>query len=242
MTPALKVAAAVVTAAVLGLRHGVDYDHVAAILDLTGAARSSRRRAFGLAVLYGLGHSLIVATLGAGAVAFGMVLPTGLEHVMQVLVGITLIALGAVLLYGVMRRPGAARMLSRWQLLREGVRWLAGRLGRFQAGADTAHTASWAPGPGSAFAVGIIHGIGGETPTQLGLFALAAGVGGWPAGMLCLAGFAAGVLAIAALMGAFSASLTQLLARRQAWLRTAMAGAGTYSVLIGILFTTSAAG
>jgi hypothetical protein len=55
------------------------------------------------------------------------------------------------------------------------------------------------PGPRTAYSVGIIHGIGAETPTQLGLFVLSAGVRGWSSGLLCVLTFARGVLAMNAL-------------------------------------------
>ena len=50
-------------------------------------------------------------------------------------------------------------------------------------------------GRGTAFGVGMIHGIGAETPTQVVIFLTAAGAGGQLAGELILAVFLVGLLA-----------------------------------------------
>jgi len=70
---------AIGAAALLGFRHGVDYDHVAAIAGLAGAAKRPAQ-AVGLAVLYGLGDSTIVTVLGA--IRFGMVLPKRRDQIL----------------------------------------------------------------------------------------------------------------------------------------------------------------
>jgi ABC-type nickel/cobalt efflux system permease component RcnA len=48
---------------------------------------------------------------------------------------------------------------------------------------------------GTALGVGMLHGIGAETPTQVVIFLTAAGVGGKTTGMLVLASFVVGLLA-----------------------------------------------
>ena len=45
----------------------------------------------------------------------------------------------------------------------------------------------------TAFVVGMIHGIGGETPSQVVLFSSAAGVGGGPLGVIVLVAFLLGL-------------------------------------------------
>ncbi|MDP1820960.1 MAG: hypothetical protein Q8K58_13870, partial [Acidimicrobiales bacterium] len=47
------------SALVFGFRHGFDWDHLAALTDLTGSQPRSRRAMF-LATLYALGHALMV--------------------------------------------------------------------------------------------------------------------------------------------------------------------------------------
>ena len=49
-------------------------------------------------------------------------------------------------------------------------------------------------GRASAFVVGMIHGVGAETPTQLVIFLAAAGAGGQAVGEVVLAAFIVGLL------------------------------------------------
>jgi high-affinity nickel-transport protein len=60
--------------------------------------------------------------------------------------------------------------------------------------------------PGTAFGIGMIHGVGAETPTQVLIFLTAAGAGGKGAGLLVLMCFLVGLLAsncLIALAGTF---------------------------------------
>jgi hypothetical protein len=65
---------ALLSTAVLGFRHGFDYDHVAAITDIT-SVELSRSRGMRLGLLYVLGHGSMVAVLGAVVVLFQRSLP-----------------------------------------------------------------------------------------------------------------------------------------------------------------------
>ncbi|HYB90180.1 MAG TPA: hypothetical protein VEC38_03950 [Candidatus Binataceae bacterium] len=228
------VSAAIVAAALLGFRHGVDYDHVAAIADLTGAARSPRR-AIAVALLYGLGHAAIITVLGGFAVALGVVMPVGADRLMESAVGLTLVVLGAYVLSALWTGAPGSRPATRYELISRASRWLVARLqSRDVPVADAPSGAP--PGGGTAFTVGIIHGIGAETPTQLSLFVLSAGVGGWGAGLFCVVTFAAGLLAMNALMAFASAGTFRLSSLREPVYRFVMLATGAYSVVIGAVF------
>ena len=110
----------VLTAFTLGLRHGVDWDHIAAIADLSGTAKS-RRRGFFLSMLYALGHGAVVFALGVIAIAFGRAIPDGLDEWMGRIVGVTLIVLGAWILVELMRKGRDFRLRSRWMLMIDGT-------------------------------------------------------------------------------------------------------------------------
>src|SRR5579859_3440080 len=84
----------------LGARHGLDWDHLAAITDLVSAG-GGRRRAAGLALFYCLGHGLVIILLGAMVGILGVHLPGGLDRVFEVIVGGTLVGLGLVVLWQV---------------------------------------------------------------------------------------------------------------------------------------------
>jgi len=108
------------TAFTLGLRHGFDWDHIAAIADLSGAAEN-RRRGFVLSMLYAVGHGLVVFALGTLAIAFGLAIPDALDEWMGRVVGITLIALGAWILIELIRKGRDFRLRSRWMLMIDGT-------------------------------------------------------------------------------------------------------------------------
>jgi high-affinity nickel permease len=91
------------TAAGLGFRHGIDWDHIAALTDLTGS-QASRRRSMFLATLYALGHALVVFVLGVLAITAIAQVPPWLDDAMSRIVGITLIALGTYMIVALARR------------------------------------------------------------------------------------------------------------------------------------------
>jgi len=114
-------------AVVFGFRHGLDWDHLAALTDLTGSQRR-RRRALWLATLYALGHAVMVLVLGILAILFAAQVPDALDESMGRLVGVSLIALGAWIAWTAWRTRGVPPLRSRWMLLidgaRGGLRWL----------------------------------------------------------------------------------------------------------------------
>ncbi len=116
----------VLTAFSFGLRHGVDWDHIAAITDITNSSEEPRR-SLSLATLYAGGHAAVVFALGVIAILAGDLVPAGVDEVMGRVVGVTLIALGAYVLYALVRHGRDFRMRSRWMLLfagaARGVRW-----------------------------------------------------------------------------------------------------------------------
>lgn len=108
------------TALVLGLRHGVDWDHIAAIADLSGAA-NDRRRGFRLSFLYALGHAAVVFALGCVAIGAGAAIPDGLDRWMGRIVGLTLIWLGIWVIVELARHGRDFRLRSRWMLVLDGT-------------------------------------------------------------------------------------------------------------------------
>ncbi len=163
----------------LGARHGLDWDHVAAITDLT-APRTDDAGQRGAARPPRDGTRLLVlprARPGAvrvrdGRAALGVGLPPGLDAVFGYVVGGTLVVLGAVVLYQLGRDRGDYRYAGRVGLLVGAVRrgWARARRREApQALADVDRR--------GAFLVGLLHGTGAETPTQVFLFASAGATG-----------------------------------------------------------------
>ncbi len=108
------------TALGLGLRHGIDWDHIAAIADLSGNAEN-RRKGFVLSMAYALGHGAVVFLLGTAAIAFGLAIPDGLDEIMGRIVGITLILLGVWIIAELVRKGRDFRLRSRWMLVIDGT-------------------------------------------------------------------------------------------------------------------------
>jgi cytochrome c biogenesis protein CcdA len=185
------------TSFVLGARHGLDWDHIAAITDLTsprpgddGAPRRHARRGTGLALSYCLGHGLVLAVLGALVLVLGIGLPAGLDSAFEYVVGMTLVVLGGVVLYQLGRYRSDYRYTGRIGLVVGAVRrgWARARRREVadDAFADVDHR--------GAFVVGLLHGTGASTPTQVVLFATTAAAGSTGDAALVLAAFVLGLV------------------------------------------------
>ena len=61
-------------------------------------------------MLYAAGHALVVFALGSLAIAFGRSLPESVDSVMEHVVGVTLIALGGVIIVELVRHGSEFRI------------------------------------------------------------------------------------------------------------------------------------
>ena len=283
----------------LGLRHGIDWDHLAAITDITSAAattdettresahaRSSLPRAaavtpqagtlavaaapglvevrtasvrhdgmarvetprprrqeawrgFFLATMYALGHASLVVALGLLAIWFGTLLPHWIDPLMGRIVGITLLFLGVWIIYSLVRYGRDFRLQSRWMVLialaRNGWERLRSRI----TGQPLAHHHELTQyGPGTAFGIGVLHGIGAETGSQALLLAGAVGATAQATGTALLLFFALGLLMSNSLIAAFSAfGFVSASTRRTIYLVFGVFAA-VFSLIVGLLFVT----
>lgn len=110
----------VITSLMLGLRHGFDWDHIAAIADLSGST-TNRRRGLWLSTLYAVGHAIVVFALGTLALIAGASIPESLDSWMGAFVGVTLIWLGVWVLVDLARHGREFRLRSRWMLVLDGT-------------------------------------------------------------------------------------------------------------------------
>lgn len=232
-----KFDAALAACAVLGLRHGFDYDHLAAITDIA-AVQTSRWRALALGLLYAIGHALTVVALGVAVIELHLPLPVWLDNVTERLIGATLIMLGVAVVAGLVHpHPHADRAQSRIAAGVNLIRTLGWQVQRlFEPERKRPSLFAWNYSGQSVFLIGMLHGVGAETPSQLMLFLLAARLGGASEGMLGLTAFAAGLVTMngimtASLTGVFGARLQHPLAGKiLAWTGAA------YSCGIGAIF------
>lgn len=240
---AYQILALLALALLLGLRHGIDWDHLAAIADIAGAAESRSRGMF-LGTMYALGHASVVVVLGAAATMVGVLLPEWVDGVLERVVGVTLIVLGLWVFYALWRYPHSFRLRSRWMLIFAGVSYvwqrIKAKMGEPNNG--SAHLAVGAPSIRLSYFVGVIHGIGAETATQVLLFVSAAGVGHTAVGLLAVLSFVAGLM-ISNSFITLGAALGYLGSGRHLKLQQGLgAVTGTFSLLVGILFLLGAGG
>ena len=243
------------TAYGLGFRHGIDWDHIAAITDISGS-QDEPRRSMLLATMYAAGHAVVVFLLGVVAIAAGDLVPESLDSAMGRVVGVTLIALGVWVFVSLARQGRNFRMRSRWMLVFDWARGVRRRVAGSDGsgsvlvdqGEDLAHHPHPHPhehpmpevppggyGQRTAFGVGMLHGVGAETPTQVVIFLTAAGAGGTGTGVVTLAAFLAGLLTSNSLI-AVTASYGFLRASRSFTVYAAVAVVtGAFSLVLGLL-------
>jgi high-affinity nickel permease len=235
---------ALISAAVLGFRHGLDYDHIAAISDIS-SVQSKARDAMKYGLLYVSGHAATVAVLGASAVVFRIALPPASDRWAERLVGITLMVLGLYVL-GTFFRPGTHthKPRTRITLLLNGALWVYWRLSRVFGGSRVEAPQVFKDGYGtsSTFLVGVIHGLGAETPTQILLFLMAANLGGTAVGLLGLLMFIVGLVAMNTLMCASAAGIFSATLARPNALRAVTLMTSAYSIVVGAIFLFGSAG
>ncbi len=229
------------TALVVGIKHGVDWDHIAAIMDITSTQDSKRRGVF-LGFLYAVGHASVVAALALGALLIGFSLPAGTDRLMEKVVGITLILLGLYVFYALRKYKGEDfRMLPRWALLANGVLgiydWAVAKVSK----APRKHHQVLKKGYGntSAYVIGMIHGIGAETPTQVFLFALALGAGvasGMKIGVILILSFVLGLVITNTLMAVLGTYGYVGSSNKHELYRAAAFVTGSFSMLLGLIF------
>lgn len=294
-----------ITAATLGLRHGIDWDHIAAIADITsttatadagsevhaavhgepthehdhphggweelnahaggpGAAMllltpapaaavatlprrrvtAEQRHAIALGTLYALGHATVVLALGLAALAFGTVLPEWVDPLMARVVGITLLLLGIwvfVSLYQYARYGQEFRLRSRWMLVFASVRYAWRRLqARFHGHAHAEPVEMSSYGPMTAYSVGMVHGIGAETGTQVILIAAIGGAAGQGLGIPMLLAFIVGLLISNTAIVVISATGFVASQTRQRLYIAVGVVAGVFSIVVGTVFLLGA--
>ena len=205
-----------------------------------GWIRIEQVEAIRLGTLYAVGHGLVVIALGLAALAFGALLPDWLDPIMGRIVGLTLVGLGLWVLYSVYRyaRGGETfRLRSRWMLVFDGARYGWRRLQARLHGHEHVEPLEMSSyGTRTALGVGMIHGVGAETGTQVLLIAAVGGASSAGLGVPMLFAFVLGlfisnfVLVVVSSVG-FVASQT----RERIYVAVG-AVAGVFSLIIGAVF------
>jgi high-affinity nickel-transport protein len=275
-----------ISAFLFGFRHGIDWDHIAAISDIT-SSQEERGRSIEYGTLYALGHALVVFLIGTAAILLGEQLPGWIDPIMEHVVGLTLVVLGVFVFYSLIKHGREFRMRSRWMLIfsgtRNAYRRTRGAIDRRRGMApglsdpeepEAVHmhteggvavevaedlpVSEWHHGhhgkPGhhhhshpepdafmeygrrTAFAVGMVHGVGAETPTQVLIFLTAVTSGGKLAGEAVLITFLIGLMASNSLI-TFGSAFGFLRATKNWTIYVTVAIlTGTFSLILGLMF------
>jgi high-affinity nickel permease len=214
----------------IALRPTVDRSHVL----------SGQGEAIKLGTLYALGHGAVVIALGIAAITFGALLPDWLDPIMGRVVGFTLVALGLWVMYSIYRYARAGerfRLRSRWMLVFDAIRYGWRRLQARIHGHEHVEPLEMSSyGARTSFGVGMIHGVGAETGTQVLLIAAVGGASAAGLGIPMLFAFVIGLLiSNFAIVVLSSVSFVSSQAREQIYVGIG-AVAGLFSLAVGTIF------
>lgn len=197
----------------LGIRHALEADHLAAVAALAG-----QQRELGTivrqALAWSLGHASVLLLVGSILLAAQTPLSSGLASVLEALVGIVLIVLGARIL---LRLLHAAPALA----------------------ATTADTAAGLPSNGSpttvtAIGVGVLHGLAGSAALLLLALNESPTLG---TGLGMIATFSIGsILGMVAVSLVVAYPLREL-QRHSTAFGLLLLGLGTFTMLLGVSLT-----
>jgi hypothetical protein len=127
----------------LGLRHAIEADHLAAISTIVSERRSLLSSSL-VGAFWGLGHTLALLIAGVGVVLLRYQLTDRMAHGLELCVGIMLVVLGANVLRALVRRGGSHT---------------------HDHGTFAPHSHSWLVA--RPLLVGMVHGLAGSAPLLL---------------------------------------------------------------------------
>lgn len=211
-------------ALILGIKHGLDADHLATIDSLSRWAASHFSAAWSrrCGVLFSVGHGLVVVLTAVAVAAWAdtWTVPGWFEQLGRGISIALLLLLGWVNLRQVFRTPAQHAPIRPQGLLR----WILG----------PEATVRWGH-PLWSLAVGALFALSFDTLSQASLFALSAAHGGWPLAMGLALSFTAGMLLTDGLNGWL---VSEVLQRSDRAGRTASRILG---LLVGVLSLSIAA-
>ncbi len=151
-------------AVLLGLRHATDPDHLAAVTTLLSSDRERRGRGAGkLGLAWGSGHATTLFAFGVPIVLFKAFLPEPVQQGAETTIGLVIIALAVWLL--VRWRRGLFHLHLH---AHDGTAHLHGHV---HPSAPHGHAVRPARTPWQAYAIGLVHGIGGSAAVGVLLLA-----------------------------------------------------------------------
>ncbi|MEC7924107.1 MAG: hypothetical protein VYB80_02710 [Actinomycetota bacterium] len=259
-----------------GIRHGFDWDHIAAISDIATSEKNPKK-AFSLSTAYAFGHAAVVVLLGVGIILADFTIPDSVNTTMMYLIGGSLIALGLWVLVNVVVQGENFRLRSRWMIILSGAFRGLQRVRRSAKGrtiiVEHAHThlhrenieihdhshdnhqelgekeiaghhhrhrheilvEDSAMKKSTASGVGILHGIGLETPTQIAIFVATTQASGKMGGLLILGAWVTGLLVANSSIAIVSVNTSNWVQQHLRVYRWIAAVVGLLSLIVGVL-------
>ncbi|HEX3159950.1 MAG TPA: hypothetical protein VHQ45_15635 [Gemmatimonadaceae bacterium] len=149
---------------VMGMRHALEADHLAAVASLATGNRSARAVVL-QGTAWGVGHTLTLLLLGGACLLLGAVIPERVGHALEIIVGVMLLVLGAQ----VLRRMRRQRVHVHVHQHAGGVAHLHVHRHRPGEAHDPSHHehAHAPPFPRRALLVGMVHGLAGSAALLL---------------------------------------------------------------------------
>lgn len=208
----------------LGLRHAMDADHVAAVSTLVSQHRSLTRSCL-LGAFWGAGHTMALLAAGVAVIMFKLTISPEIEKGLETGVAVVLILLGGHVLL---------KALGAWTLhqhthTHDG--WSHSHLHVHAGGEASGHVHLLRLG-GRPFLVGLLHGLAGSAALMLlVLTSIPSPVGGLVYILVFGVGSTAGMLLLSGLIGIPFAATAGRSARSQAAIQ---ALAGGVSLILGL--------
>ena len=147
---------------VLGLRHALDADHLAAVSTFVTEERSLLRSSL-IGVSWGLGHTAALLVFGLGVAAFRFALTPRFSQFLEFLVGCMLVLLGGNVLY----KLAKGRALHVHTHAHDGGAHTHLHLHAAEAGHDHPHQHRTLRLGGRPFVVGVVHGLAGTAALMM---------------------------------------------------------------------------
>jgi len=142
----------------LGMRHALDADHVAAVSTMLAQRPDLRRSGF-IGLCWGCGHTAVLLAVGLAVLALKITIPDAVAQAVESVVGMMLVALGLALAVTLYR--------EQWHLHaheHDGARHV--HLHSHRLGEDHAHRHAWRDSL-PPLLVGMVHGLAGSAALML---------------------------------------------------------------------------
>ncbi|HTF89056.1 MAG TPA: sulfite exporter TauE/SafE family protein [Planctomycetota bacterium] len=206
----------------IGIRHALEADHVAAVVSLATRGGSFRRQV-GQGAMWGLGHTLTLLVVVGACVSLGLAIPDSASRWFEAIVGAMLVILGA-----------SVFLRLRAQRIHVHVHRHADGIAHFHAHRHDevpSHEHAHACLPLRALVVGSVHGLAGSAALVL---LMAQTVQSPATGFLYIALFGLGsVVGMMSIAAAIAVPLRATVKDRARLHELLCAGAGAFSVLLG---------